>query len=87
MIGLCVAFLIYYGAVKPEAAKNQNKIGLPISLNDVLDGKYYARRNNATWISDSLLFYRDFSVRYIFFINFIEHGTYINILNFYRATS
>ncbi|XP_031621025.1 venom dipeptidyl peptidase 4-like isoform X2 [Contarinia nasturtii] len=76
VVGLCVAGLIYYGAIKPEVAKNKNGIGLPISLNDVLGGKYYARHNNATWISDTLLFYRDFSGNMVTF-NVITNKTEI----------
>lgn len=36
-----------------------NRGGQPIALDDFLYSRYYARHNNATWISDSTLLYRD----------------------------
>lgn len=33
-----------------------------IQLNDYLDNKLYAKRNNATWISDTQLMYKDENV-------------------------
>lgn len=33
-----------------------------ITLEDILDNKLYARRNNATWISDTELLYRNTNV-------------------------
>lgn len=33
-----------------------------ITLEDILDNKLYARRNNATWISDTELLYRNSNV-------------------------
>lgn len=67
VVGLCVAGLVYYGAIKPGAAKSKSgetEIGNPVTLNDILEGKFYAKHNNASWISDTLLFYRDSAVRF-----------------------
>ncbi|XP_031623304.1 venom dipeptidyl peptidase 4-like [Contarinia nasturtii] len=55
---LCIAFVIAYTVGLCIA---EGKTGSPITLDDVLDGTYYARRNNATFISDTLLYYRDSS--------------------------
>lgn len=68
IIGLCVGGLIYYGAIKPGAAKSKSALtdtGNPVTLDDVLEGRFYAKHNNASWISDTLLYYRDSTVRFI----------------------
>lgn len=82
---LCIAFVVlclaivgisglaYYGIIKPSTAASSGKSnnpGDPVSITDVLEGKFYARHNNATWISDTELFYRDSSVRRLRFAFF-----------------
>ncbi len=42
-----------------------------ITLEDILDNKLYARRNNATWISDTELLYRNANVN-IFDLYFLK---------------
>lgn len=60
LFGVCASALIYYGAIKPSYPRaDESQIGEPINLTDVLDNKFFARHNNATWISDSELFYKD----------------------------
>lgn len=59
LVGLCVSAFIYFNVVpahdNPVAQKS-------ISLTDVLDNKFYARHNNATWISDTELLFKDAQV-------------------------
>lgn len=57
LVGLCIAGLIYYGAFK--RMENNGKTGQSISLSDVLENRYYARHNNASWISNDLLLFKN----------------------------
>lgn len=60
LAGLCVAALVYFGAIKPYSAVSTNEsLGTPISLENVLGGEYWAQHKNATWISDTELIYKD----------------------------
>lgn len=60
LVGLCVAALVYFGAIKPySAATTGESLGTPISLENVLSGEYWAQHKNATWISSTELIYKD----------------------------
>lgn len=60
LVGLCVAALVYFGAIKPySGATTGESLGTPISLENVLSGDYYAQHKNATWISNTELIYKD----------------------------
>lgn len=62
LVGVCASLLIYYGALRPSYPAAQELKGDPIQLADVLDNRFYARHNNATWISDTELMFRDVNV-------------------------
>lgn len=54
--------------------KTFNSDGKPVTLDDFLYNRYYARHNNATWISDTLLLHKDRSVsRYYVSIQIKSH--------------
>lgn len=68
VVGVCASLLIYFGAIRPNYPANAQELhGEPIKLADVLDNKFYARHNNASWVSDTGLIYRDIYVSWVIF--------------------
>lgn len=62
LVALLGTAYYFYGldAARPSPAK---LVGKPsITLNEFLENKLHAKRNNATWISDTELMYRDSAV-------------------------
>lgn len=74
VVGVCASLLIYFLAIRADSPAAEALTGEPIQLTDVLDNKFYARGNNATWISDTELLYRDLfvSMRLTFFHMYIH---------------
>jgi cbb3-type cytochrome oxidase subunit 3 len=79
VIGLSIA-AVYYLNQKHNDSSHTN--GAPIQLNDYLENKLYARKNNATWLSSNELTYRDLDVSYGYqFILDNKHFVYYIVYN------
>lgn len=60
IIGAAVYFFAFSGsaAAGPDALKGKR----PVALEDILGGRFHVWNNNATWISNSELLFRDETV-------------------------
>lgn len=75
----------FYGMVAPHPGPSKLIAKPSVTLNDYLDNKLYAKRNNATWISDTELMYRDSAVSGSDFRFRMSMGSIILLLGLFRA--